>query len=96
MEWVQRDANGGELGVGDFDALGVFVLVQLSADLEAGVGGGSGDQLDNGAVAAQGLAPPIDGNEREEAVLDLVPLCAAETYERRSNDLTIIWKLFER
>src|ERR1017187_3245872 len=23
-------------------------------------------------------------------------LCAAETYERRSNELTIIWKLFER
>jgi hypothetical protein len=42
------------------------------------------------------LAAPIDGDEGKKLVFDLVPLCAAETYEGRSNDPRIIWKLIER
>ena len=65
--------------VGNLDAFGIFVFVQLSAHFEAGIGCGRGDQLDDGAIAAQRLAAPVDRDERKESMLDLVPLCAAET-----------------
>jgi len=38
-------------------------------------------------MADQRLAAPVSGDERKQAVLDLVPLCAAETWEERSDDL---------
>src|SRR5271165_889531 len=50
---------------------------QLGADFEAGVGCGRGDQLDNCTIASQRLAAPVDGDEREETMLDLVPLAGA-------------------
>ena len=96
MEGVRLETYGCQLSVGDLDALWILALIEFGADLEAGVCGGCGDELDNCAVAAERLAPPVYRDEREQPVLDLVPLCAAETYERRSDDLTIIWKLFER
>ena len=77
VEVMRRDSDGGELRIGDFDALGIFVLVEFGADLEAGIGGGCSNQLNDGSIAAQGLAPPVDGDEREETVLDLVPFAGA-------------------
>ena len=71
---MAREVDGGQLGIGDFDAFGVFVLVQLGAHLEAGIGCRRGDQLDDRAIAAQRLAPPVDGDERKQTMLDLVPL----------------------
>ena len=49
----------------------------LGADFEAGVCCGGCNELDDGPIAAQRLAPPVDGDEREEAVFDLVPLAGA-------------------
>ena len=79
MERVAGEADGGQLRVGDFDAFWIFVFVQLGTHLEAGIGCRRGDQLDDRAIATQRLAAPIDGDERKEPMLDLVPLCAAET-----------------
>jgi hypothetical protein len=62
-----------ELGVGDFDALGVFVFIQFSADFETGIGCRRCDEWDNSPKAAQRLAAPVDGDERKSAMLDLVP-----------------------
>ena len=65
------------MGVGDFDTFGIFVFVQFGAHFEAGVGCRRGNQLDDRAIAAQGLAAPVDGDERKQAMLDLVPLAGA-------------------
>jgi hypothetical protein len=49
-------------------------LVAFGSGGEAGLGGGRPDELDNVAVVGQLAAPPVDGDEAEQAVLDLVPL----------------------
>ncbi len=77
VDGVGGEVDGGELLVGDFDAFGIFVLIQLGAHLEAGCSCRCCNQLDDRAVAAQGLAPPVDGDEREETMLDLVPFAGA-------------------
>src|SRR3974390_1412097 len=74
VESVTRKVDGGQFRVGPFDRLGVFVLVQLGATFKASVRCCRGDQLHDGAVAAQWLAAPVDGYEREQPMLDLVPL----------------------
>ena len=56
--------------------LGLGFLVQLAPHREAGFGGSGADQLDDGAVADQRLRPPVPADVGEQAVLDLVPLCA--------------------
>ena len=63
MERVRGEVDGGELSVGNFDSFGIFVFVQFSAHLEADVGGGRGDELDDGAVAAQRLAAQMKQKE---------------------------------
>ena len=77
MKVVWCDVDFGELRVRDFDALGIFVLIEFGADREPRIGRGCGDELDDGAIAAQGLAPPVDGDEREEAVLDFIPFAGS-------------------
>ena len=69
--------DGGDLEIGNFDTFGVFVFVQFGAHFEAGFGRGGGDQLNDRAIAAQRLAPPVDGDERKKTMLDLVPLAGA-------------------
>ena len=66
-----------DLNVGDLDPFGIFVFVQLCTHLESGVRRGRRDQLDDGAIAAQRFASPIDRDEREQTVLYLVPLAGA-------------------
>ena len=52
MEGVGGEVDRSELGVGDLDAFGVFLLIQLGAHFEAGIGGRRRDQLDDGPVSA--------------------------------------------
>ena len=73
------------MGVGDFDTFGIFVFVKFGAHLEAGVGSRGCDQLDYRAIAAQGLAAPVDGDERKQAMLDLVPLAGARRQVTHGN-----------
>ena len=77
MEVVAEEVDGVHLGIGDFDACRIGVAIELAAHLEAGVGGGGGDQLDDDLVADEWLAAPVLGDEREQAMLDLVPLAGA-------------------
>ena len=71
------DIDGRHLGVGDGDALWIEIVVDLAADGEAGLGGGCGDQVDDDAIADEGFGAPVLTDEREQAVLDLVPLAGA-------------------
>ena len=77
MERVRREVDGSQLSIGDLEAFGILVFIELGTHLEAGIGCGRCDQLDNGAIAAQRLTSPVDGDEGEKAVLDLVPLAGA-------------------
>jgi hypothetical protein len=63
--------------VGDDEFFGVGPLVEAGVDLQAGACGGRGDQVDDHLVADQGLAAPVLRDEREQAVLDLVPVAGA-------------------
>ena len=56
---------------------GVARSYSSTRDGEASIGRRRSNQLDDDAITAQGLAPPIDADEREQAVLDLVPLAGA-------------------
>jgi hypothetical protein len=79
MEAMAREIDGGKRGVLDDDAGLVGIGIDLGANREAGFGGGRCDQLDDDLVADQRFAAPVLSDEGEETVLDLVPLCAAET-----------------
>jgi hypothetical protein len=52
VEGVAGEIDGGKLGIGNFDAFGIFFLIQFSAHLETSFGRGRGDQLHNGAEGA--------------------------------------------
>ena len=77
MEFVARDVDGRHFGVGDFDALWIEVFVDLAAHGEAGLGGGGRDQVDDYAITDERFGAPVLADEREQAVLDLVPLAGA-------------------
>jgi hypothetical protein len=77
MEAVAFQVDTLHLLVGDSPPGGVFSAVQTTDDLQALRGRRPSDQVDDGFVVAQRLASPIRGNEREEAMLDLVPLAGA-------------------
>lgn len=53
VEVVGGEGDPGELFVGDLDAGGVVALVEAGVDLEAGAGGGVGDQIDDDLVAGE-------------------------------------------
>ena len=55
MKGIWFDAQGCHLLVGDLDTLLVNIGIKLAGDGEAGLGGGAGDQLDDGQVADQRL-----------------------------------------
>src|SRR5713226_10614065 len=51
--------------------------VQLGLDPEAGRGAGGANEVDHRLIAHQRLALPVQTDEREHAVLDLVPFAGA-------------------
>ena len=76
MERVAFDVDALHLVVRDRDALGIGVGIKLAAHGQAGVGGCRADQINDDAVAHQRLATPVHRDEREQPMLDSVPLCA--------------------
>src|ERR1700688_4015234 len=65
VEIVAEEIEGVDLGVGDLDALGVGIGVEFTADREAGVSGGCGDELDDSLIADQRPTSPVLGDERK-------------------------------
>ena len=74
MEGIRFEADGRHLLVGDLDLLGVAPLVQDATYLQPGGRSRVGDELDDRGVGHQRLPSPVVTDEREEAMLDLVPL----------------------
>ena len=79
MEWVALDVEGLDLGIADFDALLVGRGVERALDFQAGFGRRRSNQLDHGHAIDEWSPAPSLRDVAEQAVLDLVPLCAAET-----------------
>ena len=59
MELGTFDVDGGHLGVGYDNPFGVLAGVGLAAHGEAGFGGGGRDQIDDHAIADEGLGTPV-------------------------------------
>src|SRR3954453_10036561 len=59
VKGIALNVEGGHLGGGDLDPLLVSVGVQFALDRQAGRCGGSGDQVDHGEAAGQGMATPV-------------------------------------
>jgi hypothetical protein len=74
---MAEDIDGVHFVISDFDACRIGVGVDLGSHLQACIGGRGGDQLDDGLVADEWLAAPILCDEREQAMLDLVPFAGA-------------------
>jgi hypothetical protein len=71
---VTLDGERGHLGIGDLDALGIAVRIQLAAHRQASLRRRGADQLDNDLMADQRLAAPVLRDGGKQAVLDAVPL----------------------
>ena len=54
MPVVSGEGDGGEFGVADLDAFGVFGRVVVGLDGEPGFGGGGGDELDDVRMEVRG------------------------------------------
>src|SRR5271154_2936734 len=74
MERVAVDVEGLHLGIANLDALLVGARVERTLDLQASLGRGRRDQLDDGQSVRQRSATPALRDMAEQAVLDLVPL----------------------
>jgi 3-mercaptopyruvate sulfurtransferase SseA len=74
---IEFELDRGEVGVADDQALGVRVGVDLGAHLQSAARLGVGNQLDDHLVTDQRTTAPVHRDEREQTVLDLVPLAGA-------------------
>jgi len=59
VEVVAGEVDCRQLGVADFDALGVVALVELGVDAQPGVGRCGGDRVDDDLVADQWAPAPV-------------------------------------
>ena len=71
------DVEGLHLVVGHDDALGIGFVVEFASNGQAGVGGRRADQVDDDAIADERFGAPVLGDEREQAMLDLVPFAGS-------------------
>src|SRR5262245_25477589 len=77
VEAVPLDAELAHLLCRDLGPRRVTATVDLSGDLESSLVGGVADQGHYGFVRTERAPSPVDRDEREQAVLDLVPLARA-------------------
>src|SRR3974390_3155584 len=77
MEVSAGDMDGGELVIGDDDALRIEIFIEFAMDGKTGSRTGGCDQIDNDAKADQWFGTPVLAYEGEQSVLDLVPLAGA-------------------
>ncbi len=85
MECIAANVETFHLGLGDLDAFLVDPRVEGALNFEPCLGACRRDEFDDGSVVCERPAAPVLRDAAEQAVLDLVPLCAAETCEERSN-----------
>ena len=72
MEIAASDVDVCELVVGDGDACWVARLIKTTANGEAAIGAGGGDQFDDDLVGEQGLASSVDSSAPTDYSLALM------------------------
>src|SRR5215217_8242 len=77
VEVVAGEVHGIHFRVRYLDARRIDVFIELATNLETGLRCRCGDELDDDLMADERLAAPVAGDEREQAMLDLVPLAGA-------------------
>ena len=77
MELVRFHVHPLHLLVGYFSAGGIFPTIQATGYFQPLRRGGLGNQVHDGFVIPQRLAPPVRRNERKEPMLDLIPFAGA-------------------
>ena len=77
MKRVRRETDGGKLRVTHPPPGRIPSTIQSTGDRQTFGGGGVGDQANNGFIIREGFPAPVRGDEREEAMLDLVPFAGA-------------------
>ena len=77
MERIPFDTEVSDLLVRDLDAQRIEIRIDLRTHLQARLGGGSRDEIDDDLMADQRLASPVLTDEREQPVFDLVPFTGA-------------------
>ena len=55
MKVVGEYVDGGELYIGNFESFRIFPFVEFSTHGQAGVGGGGGNEFNDGTETAQGF-----------------------------------------
>src|SRR6516225_3056648 len=70
-------AEAGHLLVRDLDTLWIFAGIDLGTDPQSGLGRGGGDEIDNHLVTHERFAAPVLTDEREQPMLNLVPLAGS-------------------
>src|SRR3954454_18187655 len=73
MEFVTGDAEAGHLLIGYDNSLWIGARVEFAADGKPGLCCGGADEIDDHTIADQRLRLPVHRDEREQAVLHLVP-----------------------
>ena len=74
VELIAPDFDLIELLIGDLDTSRIVLWIQFGMNLEAGGGGGTCDEVDDGFETSQRLATPVLADVREKPMLDFVPL----------------------
>ena len=76
MEFVRYKIDRGDCVIANLHAGRSVGRIHLALHVQPRAGGGRSGQLDEGLVADQWLVAPVPGYNGEQAMLDLVPLCA--------------------
>ncbi len=74
MKGITHDVEGLELSVADVEAGRIRLAVLDRSDVQSFLGARMRDQFNHRFQRHERFGTPVDGNERKEAVLDLVPL----------------------
>jgi hypothetical protein len=77
MECIPLECEQAHVCLRDSFANWIRASVQSGTDDEPRAGGGIADQIHDRLVGPERTLAPVDGDEREEAMLDLVPLAGA-------------------
>ena len=91
MKGITHDVEGLEFSVADGEAGRIRLAVLDSRDLQSLLSGRMRNQLNHRFQRRERFGTPIDGNERKEAVLDLVPFARCRRIMRdRDRELFFI------
>ena len=85
MKGITDEVEGLEFGVADGETRRIRLAVLDGGDVQSFLGGRMRDQLNDGFQRGKRCGTPVDGNERKEAMLDLVPFAGGRRIMRHGD-----------